>query len=184
MDYKVIQAVSPEPISLALARLQCKVDSDDTSHDGLLATLIAAARAYAEHYCSRAIGEQTLEMPLDEFPCSETILLARGPALSVVSVKYIDPNGDEQTLDSGSYSLDTYSSPGRVVLGYAMSWPSTQCILNAVKVRYTAGDVPAVVKQAMLLHIEVECPLLPHTPAERQAKERARDALLDVVKVY
>ena len=69
MDYKVITDVGTEPVSLAEARLQCKVDADDTSHDTYLQNvLIPGAREYAEHYARCAFAERALEGVLDEFP--------------------------------------------------------------------------------------------------------------------
>ena len=44
--------------------------------------------------------------------------------------------------------------------------------------------MPKAAKQAMLIHIEMESPLNPHTPAEREALEKARDSLLNTIKVY
>jgi hypothetical protein len=49
MHFKVITAVATEPVTLAEARLQCKVDADDTTHDAVLTALITAAREFAEH---------------------------------------------------------------------------------------------------------------------------------------
>ena len=182
-----IKVITPpaESITLEEARLQCKVDSDDTTHDALLASLITMAREFAEHYTQRSIGSQTLELALDEFPAGDGgIELRQGPVASITSVSYTDTAGDPQTMDTSAYLLDNYSSPAWLLPLYGTTWPSTLDTANAVKVRYVAGDLKQAVKNAMLLHIEIECPLNPLTPAERESMERARDSLLNTVKVW
>ena len=185
MKYKVITAVATEPVTLAEARLQCKVDSDDTSHDTALTSLITAAREFAEHYTGRALAQVTLEAALDEFPCDTVIDLPMPPVTSVTSIKYTDTAGAEATMPTSDYALSSYDAR-RVSLAYGATWPSTQAIADAVRVRFVTGytEVPKAVKAALLLHIEIESPLNPLAPAERENLERARDSLLNTVKVY
>lgn len=186
MNFKVITAVATDPVSLAEARLQCKVDADDTSHDAVLTALITAAREFAEHYTGRALAEQTLEAALDEFPSDDFIDLPMPPVASVTSVKYTDTDGVEQTMATSDYALSGYGDGRRVSLAYGATWPSTQDVADAVRIRFVTGytTAPKAVKAALLLHVELESPLNPHTPAEREALERARDALLNTVKVW
>ena len=72
--------------------------------------------------------------------------------------------------------------------GYVHWGATTQDIMNSVRIvqvcGYTAELLPKAAKQAMLIHIELESPLNPHTPAEREALEKARDSLLNTIKVY
>src|SRR4051794_11419297 len=98
MRYKVVTPVEIEPVSLAEARLQCKVDDDDDSHDAALTSLITAARENAEHHTGRALAVQTLEMALDAFPACGGFGLPMLPVASVASIKYTDAAGAEQTL--------------------------------------------------------------------------------------
>lgn len=196
MDYKVITAASAEPIALAEARLQCKVDADDTSFDAVLTALITAAREFAEHYTGRALAEQTLEGAMDAFPaCGGAFDLPLPPVASITSIKYTDENGIEITLDAGRYSLSTYDYSRTVALTFGNVWPTTQVIANAVRVRFVTGygatgagaefaAIPKAVKAALLLHIETEFPNNPLSPAERERNEKARDALLDTVKIW
>jgi uncharacterized phiE125 gp8 family phage protein len=187
MDFKIITDVATEPVTLAEARLQCKVDADDTSHDAVLTSLITAARENAEHYTGRALAPRTLEGVLDAFPaCGESFDLPLPPVTSITSIKYTDVDGAEQTMDSGDYALSAYGDSRTVSLAYGASWPSTQCVPNAVRVRFITGysTCPKAVKAALLLHIELESPLNPHTPAERESMAKARDCLLDTVKLW
>lgn len=191
MDLKIITPVADgeEPVTLAAARLQCKVDADDTSNDTLLDVLRVGAREYAEHYTGRAFGPRVLEGLLDAFPASDGGFdIPLSPVTAITSIKYTDTAGAEQTLDPSKYALNTYGLSRRVTLTYGNSWPSTQDVDGAVRVRFACGhataNVPKCVKSAMLLHVEIESPLNPHTPSERETLEKARDALLNVEKVY
>ena len=186
MQFKVVTTVETEPVTLAEARLQCKVDSDDATHDALITGLITAAREFAEHYTGRALAQQTLEGALDCFPDCDYIDLPMPPVTSVTSIKYTDTAGAEQTLSASAYARSTYGLGNRVNLAANSTWPSTQDVADAVRVLFVTGytTAPKAVKAAILLHIEIESPLNPHTPAERESMEKARDSLLNTVKVW
>jgi len=149
----IITEPTGEPITLAEARLHCKVDGTDD--DTLITALIVAARQQAEHRTGRALCTQTLEKVLDMFP-DDIKLQPRVQAIS--SVKYIDIDGVEQTLSSASYSLDKDSEPGWLVPAYGYAWPDTRAVPNAVRVRFTTGygeaaAVPQGIKNWMLMAI-------------------------------
>lgn len=154
MSLIIITAPTVEPVTLAEAKLHCKVDGTDD--DTLLTALIVAARQQAEHRLGRALCTQTLEKVLDTFP--DDIKLPMPPAKTIVSVKYLDTAGVEQTLASNTYSLDKDSEPGWLTPAYGLSWPDTYAVPNAVRVRYTCGygaaaDVPPSIKAWMLMAV-------------------------------
>jgi uncharacterized phiE125 gp8 family phage protein len=136
--FKVITAVTAEPVLLATARLHLKADS--TTEDALIEAWITAAREFAEHYTGRSLAAQVLEMALDEFPADgAAIELDMPPVNAITSVKYTDTAGVEQTLDVGSYALSTYGASRTLALTYGSSWPSTREVPDAVRIRYSAG---------------------------------------------
>ena len=150
-----IAAPASEPLTLAEAKLHCRVDGSD--EDALITALIVAAREQAEHETGRALVTQTWELVHDAFP--EAFVLRRAPIQSVTSIKYLDAaTGAEQTLDPADYLLDKDSEPGYVVPAYGKAWLSTWPVPNAVRVRYVCGygiaaAVPIAIKQWMLLAI-------------------------------
>lgn len=156
MAFKVITAVATEPVTLAEARLQIKADSD-VSEDSLITAWITAAREVAEHYTGRALAPQTLEMVLDEFPSGGNglIELAMPPVATITSVKYTDTAGVEQTVAATDYALSLYGDSRRLTLAYGKSWPTTQGIPDAVRIRYVTGytTAPKAVKAAILLMV-------------------------------
>lgn len=121
-------------------------------------SLILAARQHVERVTSRALVEQSWELVLDRFPACREIRLAKGELRSVTSVKYLDGDGVEQTLDVAQYQVDTVRVPGRIVLAPGASWPATSDRINALRVRFVAGfgaavAVPEPIKAAMYLLI-------------------------------
>lgn len=121
-------------------------DYDQFYLDGL----IEAATGYVEGFLEKALLPQTWELTLPEFP-DGFINVPVLPLRSVESIKYIDPDGVEQTLDPTRYETDTGS--GRIIPIYGKRWPSTRNQLNAVTARYEAGfdEVPEQIKTAILL---------------------------------
>lgn len=191
MAINLITEPAAEPISLSEARLQCRIEADDTTEDTLLAVYIKAAREAAEHELGRALISQTWEQTLDAFPIGE-IQLGKPRVSSIVSVQYIDAAGNLQTLAPSAYSLDAATSPGWLLPATGTSWPSTAEVVNAVRIRFVAGygaasDVPAAVRQWMLLTVAA-------LYAQREAIDasgrvaalpsRFVDRLLDAERVY
>lgn len=139
MSLIMITAPAVEPISLAEAKAQCKVETD--ADDALISGMISAARAQAEHKLNRPLITQTWERVLDAFP-EGAILLGLGPVQSIASVKYYDLAGVQQTLDPATYSLDSDSNDraGYVLpSASASTWPDTLDAANALRVRFACG---------------------------------------------
>ena len=125
-------------------------DDDDTYIGGLIATASMWLDGPSGGWLGRALGVQLLELRADSFGCA--FRLPFPPLIDIVSVKYDDPAGVEQTIDAASYAVDPagewYFKPGA-------SWPSLAAAPDAVRVRYRAGYqyVPAPILHAMLMLI-------------------------------
>ena len=159
MAISVITPAVAERLTVSEVKSFLRVDSDD--EDTLLAVLISAAREMAEKYTRQILMTTTIEEFYDIFPeytikDSDIIYLSRGPIQSITSVKYVDTLGDEITITNDKYNTDLISEPGRIIS--TAGWYATKDTVNAVVVRYVVGyssasDVPAAIKQAMLLLI-------------------------------
>lgn len=156
MALKLITPASTYPVTLAEAKLHCRVDAADD--DALITALITAATEMAEQKTGRAIMTQTWELTLDAFP--EAFELTRIPVQSIASVKYYDPTGAQQTLSNTLYAL--YGSDdfgyGCVAPVYGGTWPAPRDQSDAVAVRYVAGyadaaAVPEGIKQWIKLMV-------------------------------
>ena len=186
MPVRKIAAVTGavQPVSLEEAKAQARVDCAD--EDGLIGAYITAATDAASDRLQRALVPTRYRLTLDSFP--DAIELILPPIISVESVKYIDHNGDQQTLDPQDYYLDSVSEPGYLVPAAGRAWPATQDRINAVEVEYTAGypasAVPSPVKTWILLALgdlyeqrtrSAEKPVVPQFFAE---------SLLDTYKIW
>lgn len=142
MATRTVTAATAYPVSVAEAKAYLNLDS--SADDTLIQALIEAAVDQAENMTRRQFCQATFEIVLDEFPQSDpygvyAIELPGAPLQSVTSITYTDTDGDEQTVGSGDYTVDTASIVGRVYPAYGESWPSTREIPNAVVIRYVAG---------------------------------------------
>ncbi|MEP6587502.1 MAG: phage head-tail connector protein [Polaromonas sp.] len=183
--YKIITPAATEPISINEAKLHLREDTADAGNDALISAYITSAREYAEHYTGRALMPQTLEMALHCFPGTlEPICLDMPPVTSLTSIKYTDLNGVEQTIAPSAYALSLYGNSEKVAPTYGNYWPFTQIIPNAVRIRYVTGYITTTlsVKAAILLHVQLQYDSL--TPSQRDALEKARDSLLNTIKVW
>lgn len=150
----VVVITPPEPlVSLALAKQHLRVDDD--GQNTLIAAYIAAASAHIDGpdgWLGRAIGTQTLEMVGEAFPYGP-LRLPYDPVQSVVSVKYLDANGVEQTWPSPGYEI----SGGNLLPVYGSSWPSVRfgAGAGAARVRWVAGraTIPPAIVAAVLLMV-------------------------------
>lgn len=147
---RVITGPAAEPITLAEARLQCRINH--TLEDASLASYILSARQYLEAITGRAFLTQTLDLTIDDFPVG-AIDLPRGPVVSITSIGYLDTAGDSQVI--ASYILDGQSWPPRLAPAYGATWPQTRGTAGCVTIRFVAGEsqAPAPIRQAMLLAV-------------------------------
>ena len=146
---KLITPPPIEPISATDARIHARIEH--TADDALLGAMIVAARAEAEHETGVRCVSQTLEQVLDGF--SDRMDLDVKPVRAIVSVKYLDSDGVEQTLDPAVYKLIENALPPRVVLKSGQSWPSTYAADDAVRIRFIAGLAEAAVASAVTVGV-------------------------------
>lgn len=181
MPVQLIIPPAQEPLTIAEAKSQLRLDT--ALDDAQLTGYLLAARLYVENICWRGLVTQTWELVEPHFPTdlcgcgvalpypylfpydstpkrlheqAQGVELPMGNLVSVVSVKYVDPTGVQQTLtENTDFVVDNVSLPGRVRLAYGKSWPSHRDQWDAVRIQYVVGwdvaSVPQPLKQAMLL---------------------------------
>lgn len=150
---KVSIAPATEPITLAEAKLHCKVDA--TADDDLISALIVAARQFVETGASLRLITQTIQDNRNEFP-GDGIIFLEGPVQSVSEITYLDTDNDSQTHDLTLTTLDISSNPARLVPAYEESWPDSTSHLNSIAITYVAGfgaaaAVPQLLRQAIFM---------------------------------
>lgn len=141
-----------EPVSIEEQKRHSRISGN--SDDAYLFGLIVAARHHVESFLNRAIITQTLEQRYDH-GFEGCFYLPRPPLIAVDHVKYLDGNGDLQTLSTDIYTVDTYSEPGRVMLAYGKSWPAVRDVENNITIRFQCGygsvaNVPKAIRLGIM----------------------------------
>lgn len=149
----LVSGPTAEPITLAEARAQCRIDH--VIDDAVLARLILDAREWAQGYTRRNFIAQTWDYSMDSFPI--VIRLPIGPATSITSISYYDTNNALQTFTNYDANLKTAVPLICAADGY--EWPDTYSRYNAVTVRFVTGYAENhpdlfTIRAAMLLHVE------------------------------
>ncbi len=155
---KAVATVAGAACSFGVTVLEGSNAGSDSDY---ISALITAARQWAEGYQNRAYITQTWQLWLDEFPSEDYIALPLPPLQSTdFAVDYYDTAGTKATMTATDYIVDTYRQPGRVVLAYGESWPSTTlrpangvCITFKAGYGATAASVPRRIRQAILLRL-------------------------------
>lgn len=162
----LVRTVAPTVEPLTVAELKAHLRVTHAQEDDLLASYLSAAREACEAYTRRAFLNQTYRYTLDDFPSAYTcgvrvaigerakrfpdrvIELPRPPLISLTAdeshptlgITYYDEDDALQTLSSSTYTVDTDSIVGCIVLKEDESWPSvSSSIPNAVRITYRAG---------------------------------------------
>jgi len=107
-----------------------------TSEENIIRSLITAARVSCEEYLFRRIGEQTVELRTKGFPENNAPIVLPAPLIEVESIKYLDLNGDEQTLDEADYIV---SDSAPCFINPVGSWPIAFKSGDSLRVEFVAG---------------------------------------------
>lgn len=137
MGVSLIAAAASAPVELEEVKLWCKIETD--ADDAIVEMLISAAAEQVQTFLGKATGDQTWLMTLPAF--SDVVELQPGPVTDVLSVKYLDADRVQRTLDPAVYIEDTISVPARLVRDPDQVFPATASatIPNVIEIRFTAG---------------------------------------------
>lgn len=210
LDQPPFEPVSWAEVFLHL-RLGDSDDADDAiDHPdyALLQVQIAAARKHAEQITQRSFVQQTLLLT-DNFEnrhgywypywsrCGASYIeLPRPPLVSIASVSYYDLDNVLQVVDQGDYFVVDDLVP-RLQFGSGFAFPCTHRRSDVWRIEYVAGyapsnspaatqddfaaNVPAGIKQAILLGVQLQYDDL--TPEQAKRIETTRDSLLSAFRI-
>lgn len=159
MRFSVITPPASYPVTLAEAKKHLAIPASETDHDDMISALIAAASEVCEQITNRKFITQTIDFYLERFPFSRMFELPFGGLQSVVSVSYVDEDGNPGVFSSNEYQVDNAGVLGIIQLNEDADWPDTADeTLRAVTVRFTCGygdaaAVPKSIKQAILMYV-------------------------------
>lgn len=155
----LIRTIDPAAAPLSVAEARNHVRQDVTTDDVLLDVYLRAAREFCQTYCRRTLVASRYKLVLDAFPGptfatvpggqpyglpAQAVLLEYGPVLSVLSIKYLDMAGTQQTLSPTAYTVDLSGLPARITPRFGQIWPVTLPQIASVEITFDAGDCAAI----------------------------------------
>ncbi len=142
----VVTPPAYEPCSLLEMRRWSRIEEDDTAHDPVLRILRQAMREYAENLTLRDYIPRTRKLYLDDWPrhlqYGVKICLPHAPLISVDSFKYVDRDGNLQTLATDQYSVHSSHTPGFIIPAWHVVWPTIRLVPDAVQITFQSGYSP------------------------------------------
>jgi uncharacterized phiE125 gp8 family phage protein len=153
MTAYLLAGPAAEPISLAEAKAHCRVDDD--AEDGLMATLIAAARIHVEAASGRALIAQSWRLVLDAWPRDGVVRLPVGPATALTAVTAYDADDTPHELATGQFRLDGAGVPALLLAPPAVEGMPALRSRRGIEIDFVAGygeagtDVPEDLRQAV-----------------------------------
>jgi hypothetical protein len=177
---KLMTRATDPALDIDAVKRQLNIEASDTMFDDEIENdLTPPATELAEKYMARALMSQQWRQYFDCFPgcehrhvqriCAESpshwahhydrLELWRSPCTSIDAIKYLDLNGNTQTVDSAIYYENTDVEPTVIRLKPQQQWPQALAAENSVWVEFTAGyesleAIPSLITKGMLLLIE------------------------------
>jgi uncharacterized phiE125 gp8 family phage protein len=140
-----------EPVSLAGAKAFLRVD--DSAEDGLITTLIGAARLHVEGVTGRALLAQSWRVVLDSWPDDRQVKLPVSPFMALTEVTAYDASGAGHDVPLAQFLRE----PDRLLLPATVAGMPVLRERQGIEIDYVAGfgtepeDVPADIRQALLM---------------------------------
>jgi uncharacterized phiE125 gp8 family phage protein len=151
MTSYLLAGPAEEPVSLGEAKAFLKID--DAAEDGLITTLISAARLHVEGVTGKALIAQTWRVVLDFWPENRVVRLPVTPFRNLVEISAVDEAGVTHPIELAQF----LSEPERLLLPAAVAGMPALQERQGIEIDYVAGfgsepaDVPADIRQALLV---------------------------------
>lgn len=150
MTSYLLAGPAEEPVTLAEAKAFLRLD--DEAEDGLVSTLITAARLHVEGITGRALMAQSWRVVLDGWPVDRSVKLPVMPLVSVTAVTAYDADGVGHEVPLAQF----WPESGKLLLPMNVAGMPMLRERRGIEVDYVAGfgsepgDVPADIRQALL----------------------------------
>ncbi|MDQ0347197.1 head-tail connector protein [Ancylobacter vacuolatus] len=128
-----------EPLTLAEAKTYLRVDHE--AEDGLISSLITAARATVEALTRRVLIDQSWRIVRDAWPASGLIAVPVNPLKALTAARVIGADGGETALPLDTFSTDTARLPGLIKVARG-AVPAPGRALAGIALDITAGHGP------------------------------------------
>ena len=135
--YILVDAPQYLTVELDKVKNYIGVPLEDTSQDQLITCMIYSAQCLFESFTRTELTEKTFDLKINCW--RNCITIYKSPLISIESVKYIDENSDEQTVDNTEYYVTPYQPYS--VLNFDPSFDSPQVLSRALQItiQFKAG---------------------------------------------
>jgi uncharacterized phiE125 gp8 family phage protein len=153
MTCYLLAGPAAEPVSLAEAKAWLRLDGE--AEDGLVATLISAARIHVESVTGRALVAQSWRLVLDGWPAGRAVSLPVGPLIALTAITAFDADGEAQEVETAGVLADATAHPPRLYFPPALVLPAARAKMG-IEIDFLAGHgeepdaVPADLRRAVL----------------------------------
>lgn len=157
---------------ITLAEAKANLRITHTYQDDLVQGLVDAAVEDIENYTGRSVHRKVWTLTTS---CFEQYMQLRfSPVASALVIRYVDTDGNTQTLDSALYQVGT-NSYGEPVVVYSdfSSLPEVSDSTTAVTMEYTAGYTTDDVPQAFKVYVKLLVNKLYENPADTPLRYRS-----------
>lgn len=154
MTAYLLAGPAAEPISLAETKAFLRIDGSED--DGVISTLIAAARLHVESVTRRALIDQSWRIVCDSWPDDRIVNLPVGPFSSLTQITTYDAEGVANSLALAQFQSETGATPSRLFLPPVVEGASVLRERGGIEIDYVAGfgatadDVPVDLRQALM----------------------------------
>lgn len=108
-----VEDLGVEPVSLAEMRSFLRLDGDDDAEDGMIGTLITAARARIETTTRRLVRPARFRLMLTAWPASRVLPVPLSPLVAVTHVGLVGPDAAVEDIDTSLLRIgpDPWEAP-------------------------------------------------------------------------
>ena len=184
----MIRTVAPTvlAVDIGLARTSLRVDGDYL--DALITMWVQGITRKLEHAVGQRFMDQTWEVRLSAFPDGGEPIELPHPAKEVLSAKYVDPAGVDQTLPAAAFQLSLGEYASALIPARGATWAAAGSGVDLViTVICGYGDTPDATPETARLYIlgKLVEQFDPITRTERETVQSVYlDGLLDDLKTY
>lgn len=154
----IVQKVVPTQTDidkiLSLADAKRFIRVVETDDDADIQSFIDSAITEAQDITNRQFASATYEMYLSNFP-RENFKFPKNPVQEIVSIEYMDINGEYQTIDSTSYYLFNEYEVGKIIFN-TLPIVTIKNHKQAIKITFKSGygsKFPADLRQWLKVRV-------------------------------
>ena len=147
MKYTLVTPATVLPVSVSETKTYLRVESY-SDHDTMIESLIKSVSREFENKTNSCLTEQTWRLYLEYGEVADDIRFYKFPVKSISSIKYYDDDNEEQTLDSGNYTVVNSLRPTQIIIDDV---PSVYDRTDAMVIEFVAGftNLPEDIKLAL-----------------------------------